>query len=197
MIAGFGSLDQAFRPWRDIATLRFMGKPFRWLVVVALALSVAGCGGFDPAEERPCDFVATDELLDYQLRRAVNQDDRCVYAKRDLAEDTLDGLTVTYLAETPANVAQRLGLKPVTVVDADDTRIEFQGSRMDENLGRPDPRRGHCWLAAPIGDDRTMVVDLTIDTSSVRWVSIEPITEPCAYVAHDKRHLGLLLEKLE
>ncbi|MEV6634766.1 hypothetical protein AB0M54_28860 [Actinoplanes sp. NPDC051470] len=174
-----------------------MGKPFRWLVVVALALSVAGCGGFDPAEERPCDFVATDELLDYQLRRAVNQDDRCVYAKRDLAEDTLDGLTVTYLAETPANVAQRLGLEPVTVVDADDTRIEFQGSRMDENLGRPDPRRGHCWLAAPIGDDRTMVVDLTIDTSSVRWVSIEPITEPCAYVAHDKRHLGLLLEKLE
>ncbi|MFG1603075.1 hypothetical protein [Actinoplanes sp. NPDC049265] len=174
-----------------------MGNALRGLIVLTLALAVAGCGGFDPGEQRPCDFVPNKELKEYQLHRAVNQDDRCVWNKPSGSEDTLDGMEIVYLDEKPGAVAQRMGLQPVTLVPADDTRIEFQGSKMDNGPdGKPDPSRGHCWLVVPRGDDRTMLLDLAIDTSWVRFY-VERVTEPCAYIAYDKFHLGKLLEKLE
>lgn len=175
-----------------------MWKPLRWLIVVSLVAAVAGCGGsFDPAEHRPCDFLDKKELKEYQLRRASDKDDTCVFGKPPLAQDSLDELTIVYLDETPEALARRAGLQPVTVVPADDTRITFQGSRMDTVGGTTDPYRGHCLLAVPLGDSRTMLMDFTIDTTSVHWVSVAPVREPCAYIAQDKFGLALLLEKLE
>jgi hypothetical protein len=71
-----------------------------------------------------------------------------------------------------------LRLAPVAGEEAADTRITYRGSE------KTDYREGVCRLVAPIGDDRTLLVEAGIDLTGVRWYYQKAVEEPCAYMAY-------------
>jgi hypothetical protein len=147
----------------------------------AAALLLGGCGGdtFDPASALPCDFLTAEELDEYALRVAVNEETRCAYDKAPRAHDSLTHVSVEYRDGDPATIAATLKLTPAEGEAWEDSRVEYKGS-VDV-----DDKRGRCVLVAPAGDGRVVVVGIGTDTSGVTWVSVGPFDDPCDYTEYE------------
>jgi hypothetical protein len=156
------------------------------LASAAVALLLGGCGAdtFDPSTDRPCDFLTEEELDEYALRVALDEEARCGYDKVPLAHDSLTHVSVEYRDGDPATIAANFRLTPAEGEAWEDSRVEYKGS-VDVKDNNVEDKTGQCVLVAPAGDGRVLIVGVGTDTTGVTWVSVGPFDDPCDYTEYE------------
>lgn len=149
-------------------------------VAAAAVLLVAGCGEdtFDPATARPCDFFTEEELEEYALRIADDEERRCAYGKKPNWQDSLTEVIVEYVDGEPAALAAQYKLERAEGEAWEDSRVEYKGSVGVEY------KTGRCVLLAPAGAGRSLYVGIGTDTTGVKWFSVGPFNDPCDYTEY-------------